>query len=129
MECRRAFPLSHGHGKWAELDIRERSIYIKTLLVARIVTLGLGAMEERQATVKSKLGLHARPSALLVQATAKLSSEITLIKDGLEVNGKSIMGVMMLAAEVGSKIMVRADGADEVEAAEKVVKMIESAFD
>ena len=86
-------------------------------------------MEERQATVKSKLGLHARPSALLVQATAKLSSEITLIKDGLEVNGKSIMGVMMLAAEVGSKIMVRADGADEVEAAEKVVKMIESAFD
>ena len=86
-------------------------------------------MEERQATVKNRLGLHARPSALLVQATTKLVSEITLIKDGLEVNGKSIMGVMMLAAEVGSRIVVRAEGADEVEAAEKVMKMIESAFD
>lgn len=115
--------------RWAKLDIRRRSIYIKTLLVARIVTLGSGAMEERQATVKNRLGLHARPSALLVQATTKLVSEITLIKDGLEVNGKSIMGVMMLAAEVGSRIVVRAEGADEVEAAEKVMKMIESAFD
>ncbi len=86
-------------------------------------------MEERQATVKSKLGLHARPSALLVQATTKLESEITLTKDGLEVNGKSIMGVMMLAAEVGARILVRAEGADEAEAADKVVKMIESAFD
>ncbi|MDP6775602.1 MAG: HPr family phosphocarrier protein, partial [Candidatus Latescibacteria bacterium] len=70
-------------------------------------------MEERQATVKNKLGLHARPSALLVQATSKLASEIALIKDGLEVNGKSIMGVMMLAAEVGARITVRAEGADE----------------
>ncbi len=86
-------------------------------------------MEERQATVKDKLGIHARPSALLVQAAAKFASEITLIKDGLEVNGKSIMGVMMLAAETGSTILVRTEGEDEVEAVDKIVKMIEHKFD
>ena len=86
-------------------------------------------MEERQATVKNKLGIHARPSALLVQATAKFASEIILIKDGLEVNGKSIMGVMMLAAETGSTILVRAEGEDEAEAVAKIVQMIEYKFD
>ena len=86
-------------------------------------------MEERQATVKNKLGIHARPSSLLVQATAKFVSEVTLTKDSLEVNGKSIMGVMMLAAETGSTILVRAEGEDEVEAVDKIVKMIEYKFD
>ena len=86
-------------------------------------------MEEREATVKNKLGIHARPSALLVQGASKFASEITLIKDGLEVNGKSIMGVMMLAAEVGAKIQVRVEGEDETEAADKVVELIESIFD
>ena len=86
-------------------------------------------MEEREATVKNRLGIHARPSALLVQAAKKFSSEITLVKDGLEVNGKSILGVMMLEAVVGSKIRVRAEGEDEVVAARKMFKLIESAFD
>lgn len=86
-------------------------------------------MQEREAVVKNKLGIHARPSALLVQAAAKFASEITLVKDGLEVNGKSIMGVMMLAAEVGAKITVRTQGEDEDEAAEKMAAMIESKFD
>ena len=69
-------------------------------------------MLERRATVKNKLGIHARPAALLVQAAAKFTSEITLEKDGLAINGKSIMGVMMLAAEVGSVITVRVEGED-----------------
>ena len=86
-------------------------------------------MEERLATVKSRLGIHARPSALLVQAAAKFASEITLAKDGLEINGKSIMGVMMLAAETGAKILVRAEGKDEADAARKMAEMIESKFD
>ncbi len=86
-------------------------------------------MAERQATVKNRLGIHARPSALLVQAAAKFVSEITLIKDGIEVNGKSIMGVMMLAAETDSTIRVRAAGPDEEEALDEIVRMIEGEFD
>ena len=86
-------------------------------------------MGEKEATVKNKLGIHARPSALLVQAAAKFSSEITLTKEGLEVNGKSIMGVMMLAAETGAKILVRTEGDDEDAALVKMVAMIEYKFD
>lgn len=86
-------------------------------------------MAEREAAVKNRLGIHARPSALLVQAAAKYVSEITLIKDGLEVNGKSIMGVMMLAAEMDAKIRVRAAGPDEEEALDEIVRMIEGEFD
>ncbi len=79
--------------------------------------------------MKNRLGIHARPSALLVQAAAKFVSEITLIKDGLEVNGKSIMGVMMLAAEMEAKIRVRAAGPDEKEALDEIAGMIEGKFD
>ncbi len=86
-------------------------------------------MEERKATVKNSLGIHARPSALIVQAAAKFVSEITLIKEGLEINGKSIMGVMMLAAETGAVIQVRTEGEDEAQAVEKMVEMIENKFD
>lgn len=86
-------------------------------------------MVERQATVKNKLGIHARPSALIVQAAAKFASEITFLKDGLEVNGKSIMGVMMLAAETGASIVVRTEGEDEEGAAAKMLEMIEHHFD
>ena len=86
-------------------------------------------MEERKATVKNSLGIHARPSALIVQAAAKFVSQITLMKDGLEINGKSIMGVMMLAAETGATIGVRTEGEDEELAADKMVEVIESKFD
>ncbi len=86
-------------------------------------------MLEQRATVKNKLGIHARPAALLVQAAAKFTSEITLEKDGLAINGKSIMGVMMLAAEVGSVITVRVEGEDACIALDRIVEMIESKFD
>ena len=86
-------------------------------------------MLERRATVKNKLGIHARPAALLVQAAAKFTSEITLEKDGLAINGKSIMGVMMLAAEVGSVIKVRVEGEDARTALDHIAEMIESKFD
>ena len=86
-------------------------------------------MLERRATVKNKLGIHARPAALLVQAAAKFTSEITLEKDGLTINGKSIMGVMMLAAEVDSVITVRVEGEDARTALDHIVEMIESKFD
>ena len=70
-------------------------------------------MKTQVIKVVNKLGLHARPSALIVRAATKYRSEFFLVKDGMKVNGKSIMGVMMLAAEGGSEIELIADGVDE----------------
>ena len=69
-------------------------------------------MPERNVQIVNKLGLHARPAAEIVKTAARFKSDITIVRDELEVNGKSIMGVMMLAAEFGSTILVRAEGAD-----------------
>jgi phosphocarrier protein HPr len=73
-------------------------------------------MVERRVTVVNAHGIHARPAAEIVKMAAKFTCEIKLEKDGLEVNGKSIMGVMMLAAECGSEVIIRAEG-DDAEAA------------
>ena len=73
-------------------------------------------MVERQITIKNKQGLHARPAAIFVQIANKYESEITVKKNTEEVNGKSIMGILMLAAEEGSAVTVRAVGSDAEEA-------------
>jgi phosphocarrier protein HPr len=85
-------------------------------------------MTERNVTIMNKYGIHARPAAEIVKTAAKFKSEITLIKDDVEVNGKSIMGVMMLAAEQGSTMLVRADGPDEEAAVEALTALIASNF-
>ncbi len=85
-------------------------------------------MVELEITILNKLGLHARPAAQLVQRASKFKSEIKLKRHNLEVNAKSIMGVMMLAAELGSKITIIAEGPDEKEAAEAVAQVIQSKF-
>ena len=69
-------------------------------------------MPERRVQIVNRLGLHARPAAEIVKTAARFKSDITIVRDELEVNGKSIMGVMMLAAEFGSTILLRAEGAD-----------------
>jgi phosphocarrier protein HPr len=73
-------------------------------------------MPEREAKIVNKLGIHARPAAEIVKTAGKFKSSITIVRDDLEVNAKSIMGVMMLAAEFGSTIVLRAIG-DDAEAA------------
>ncbi len=73
-------------------------------------------MPEREAKIVNKLGIHARPAAEIVKTAAKFKSNITIVRDDLEVNAKSIMGVMMLAAEFGATIILRATG-DDAEAA------------
>ena len=78
--------------------------------------------------IVNKLGLHARPAAMLVTEAAKYQSEVFFIKGDLRVNGKSIMGVMMLAAEKGSIVTVEVDGPDENEALEAVLGVISSGF-
>lgn len=85
-------------------------------------------MVEKEVQLTNKLGLHARPAAMVVQTASKFSSEIKLIKDDLEINGKSIMGVMMLAAEKGSTIKIRVEGEDEAQALEKLIQLFESKF-
>ena len=85
-------------------------------------------MIRRTTTIVNKLGLHARPCAQLVSAATRFESEVSFVKDNLRVNGKSIMGVMMLAAEKGSEITIEADGPDEEEAMAALVGVIESGF-
>jgi phosphocarrier protein HPr len=83
---------------------------------------------EREAKVINSLGLHARPAAQLVKLASTFSSDVELVKDGVPVNGKSIMGVMMLAAECGSTIIVRVNGADAESALAAVVELIATGF-
>jgi phosphocarrier protein HPr len=83
----------------------------------------------RQSTrIVNRLGLHARPSALLVNTAGKFNSEIHIAKGELRVNAKSIMGVMMLAAEKGVELVVDAVGPDEADAVAAIIKVIESGF-
>ena len=85
-------------------------------------------MIERVFLIKNRLGLHARPATLFVQEASKFKSHIFVVKAGLEVNGKSIMGLMLLAAEAGSKLTVKADGPDEVKALEALGKIFDVKF-
>jgi phosphocarrier protein len=83
---------------------------------------------ERQATIVNQEGLHARPAAKIVRLASAFESEIELVKDGLDVNGKSIMGVMMLAAECGSSIIIRATGPDAEQAVQALAELVASGF-
>ncbi|HVW75294.1 MAG TPA: HPr family phosphocarrier protein [Rhizomicrobium sp.] len=80
------------------------------------------------ATILNKRGLHARASAKIVEAAARFQSEIHIIKDGSAVNGRSIMGLMMLAASIGSTVMVTAEGPDAQEALTAILALIEAKF-
>ncbi len=86
-------------------------------------------MVEKVVTVKNKLGIHARPAALLVQIASKFSSDIFLIKNGQRINGKSIMSVMALAAEYDSEITIGAIGEDEVQAVDKIARLFDNMFE
>lgn len=85
-------------------------------------------MIERKIEVINRLGLHARPAALVVQKASKFKSEIRLVKESYEVNAKSILSVMMLAAELGSFITIKAWGEDEEQAVNEIVKLFEEKF-
>ena len=85
-------------------------------------------MVKQEATIVNRLGLHARPSALLVSTASRYQSEVYFSKDDLRVNGKSIMGVMMLAAEKGSRLLVEVEGPDEADALAALVEVIETGF-
>ena len=85
-------------------------------------------MIEREATIVNRDGLHARPAAKIVRLASTFSAEVELAKDGVGVNGKSIMGVMMLAAECGSSITIRATGPDAEQAAAALAALVADGF-
>ena len=85
-------------------------------------------MAEQSVEIVNRNGLHARPAAEMVKAAAKFKSDITITRDDLEVNGKSIMGVMMLAAECGSTIVLRAAGPDAEQAVAALAALVAGKF-
>jgi phosphocarrier protein HPr len=86
-------------------------------------------MIKRSLVIRNKYGLHARPAAKFVEIASKYQAQVMISKDGLEVNGKSIMGVLMLAAEKGNKIEISVNGKDEEEAIEALVGLLEGKLD
>ena len=85
-------------------------------------------MLEQQFAIINKLGLHARASALFVKTASQFKSDITVFREGVEVNGKSIMGIMMLAAAKGTEIILQVSGPDESEAFQKLGELIQNGF-
>jgi phosphocarrier protein HPr len=85
-------------------------------------------MIEKKVTVANKLGLHARPSARVVQTASRFKSEITFTKGNMTIDAKSMLGVMALAAEYGSELIMRVDGEDEKEAAREMVRLFKKKF-
>ena len=82
----------------------------------------------KELTVRNKMGLHARPAAMIVQTANKFPCEVQLEKDGQNVNGKSIMGVLMLAAAQGSTVTVRAEGEQAQQAADAIAALFDKGF-
>ena len=86
-------------------------------------------MVEKTVTIKNRAGIHARPAALLVQTANRFSSQIYLEKDGEKINGKSIMGILTLAATYNSPIKIIADGTDEQQALQTICRLFETKFE
>jgi phosphocarrier protein HPr len=83
---------------------------------------------EREVRIENRNGLHARPAAEIVKAASRFKAEVTISRDDMEVNGKSIMGVMMLAAEYGTTLWLRAHGDDAEQAVEAIAALVASRF-
>ena len=88
-----------------------------------------GEFLTKEVTIANKLGIHARPAALFVKTANRFTCDIYVEKDGEKVNGKSIMGLMMLAAGPGSKLTVHADGTDAQAAIDEIETLIKRKFD
>jgi phosphocarrier protein len=86
-------------------------------------------MIEKTFQVRNRLGLHARPAALFVQTAGKYQANVRVFKDDLEVNGKSVMGLMMLAAECGCRLRILVDGSDEAQALDALDRLFQRKFE
>ena len=86
-------------------------------------------MTQKEVTIKNRAGIHARPASLIVQTANNYDSQVYLEKDGTRINAKSIMGIITLGASYKSDLVVSAEGEDEAEAVEALVKLFESRFE
>lgn len=86
-------------------------------------------MTRKKLKIINELGIHARPAGMLTRTASRFVSDIKLLKDGMEVNAKSIMGVMTLAAACGSSLEVIAEGRDEAEAVQAIAELFAKKFD
>ncbi len=86
-------------------------------------------MIEEKVTIVNKAGMHTRPAATIVKLASKFKCEFFIYKDGMNINGKSIIGVMTLAAEMGSEVTLTFDGEDENDAAAEIVDYFKRGFD
>jgi phosphocarrier protein HPr len=86
-------------------------------------------MIETTIKIKNKAGLHTRPAATIVKLASKYKCEFFISKDGLNINGKSIIGVMTLAAEMGSELILTFDGEDEKQASDEIIDFFDRGFD
>lgn len=89
---------------------------------------GGGQKVEKEVTIVNRLGMHARPAAMFVKAASRYRCEVWVEKDGEQINGKSIMGLMMLAAGQGSKLLIRCEGSDAERALKEIEALIASKF-
>ena len=87
-----------------------------------------GDKVEKEVTIVNRLGLHARPAAMFVRIASRFRSDVWVEKEGEQINGKSIMGLMMLAAGQGSKLHIRCDGPDAEKAMEEIEELIAAKF-
>lgn len=85
-------------------------------------------MIEREVTVRNRAGIHTRPASMLVKTASQFESEVYLRRDNYEINGKSVIGVMTLAAEQGATLTLVVEGADEDEAADALTELFEDGF-
>jgi phosphocarrier protein HPr len=89
---------------------------------------GPGQKIEKEITIINRLGLHARPAAMFVRIASRYRSEVWVSKEGEEINGKSIMGLMMLAAGQGSKLTIKCEGPDADKVMEELEELIQNKF-
>ena len=85
-------------------------------------------MMSRECVIRNRLGLHARAAAKFVHAATRFASQIRVSRDGRTMDGKSIMGILLLSAAAGSSVIITADGSDESEAIDALCQLIESGF-
>ncbi len=97
-------------------------------LLSRKTTSNQDQTVAKEFTILNRLGLHARPSAMFVKAANRFKAEVWVEKDGEQVNGKSIMGLMMLAAGQGSKLNITCEGSDADRALEEIATLVASKF-
>ena len=98
------------------------------LLNRKTAGANAGQKVEKEITIVNRLGLHARPAAMFVRIASRYRCEVWVEKEGEEINGKSIMGLMMLAAGQGSKLKIRCEGADAAKAMEEIEGLIKARF-